>query len=108
VLFRSSDDPSRYRDEAVTEVWRSQRDPLRRMQLLLQARGWLAEGEVAAMAAAMEAEVREAIARQEKAGPPPVESLFDDVYEQPTWLLREQREALLAMPRTTSPHHHGS
>lgn len=104
----SSDDPSRYRDEAVTEVWRSQRDPLRRMQLFLQARGWIEEGEVAAMAAQMEAEVRESIARQEKAGPPPVESLFDDVYEEPTWLLREQREALLAMARTSSPHHHGS
>jgi pyruvate dehydrogenase E1 component alpha subunit/2-oxoisovalerate dehydrogenase E1 component alpha subunit len=103
----SSDDPSRYRDEAVTEVWRSQRDPLRRMQLFLQARGWLGEGEVSTMAAAMEAEVRESIARQEKAGPPPVESLFDDVFEEPTWLLREQREQLLAQPRTTSPHHHG-
>src|SRR5690606_31071911 len=27
----SSDDPSRYRDESVTEVWRQERDPLRRM-----------------------------------------------------------------------------
>jgi pyruvate dehydrogenase E1 component alpha subunit/2-oxoisovalerate dehydrogenase E1 component alpha subunit len=103
----SSDDPSRYRDEAVTELWKSQRDPLRRTQLFLEARGWLEPGEVQAMAATMEAEVREVIARQEKVGPPPVESLFDDVFEQPTWLLREQREQLLAMARTRSPHHHG-
>lgn len=103
----SSDDPSRYRDEAVTEVWRSKRDPLRRMQLFLESKGWLAPGEVQETSATMEAEVRESIARQEKAGPPPVESLFDDVYEEPTWLLREQREALMKMARTTSPHHHG-
>jgi pyruvate dehydrogenase E1 component alpha subunit len=103
----SSDDPSRYRDEAVTEVWKSQRDPLRRAQLFLEARGWLEPGEVQAMATTMEAEVREVIARQEKVGPPPVESLFDDVFEEPTWLLREQRAQLMAMARTTSPHHHG-
>ncbi len=102
----SSDDPSRYRDEAVTEVWKSKRDPLRRMQLFLQARGWLDEAEVQPMAAAMEAEVRESIARQEAAGPPPVESIFDDVYEQLPWSLREQRDELMAAARTRSPHHH--
>jgi pyruvate dehydrogenase E1 component alpha subunit len=103
----SSDDPSRYRDEAITEVWKSQRDPLRRAQIFLEARGWLEPGEMQAMAATMEAEVREVIARQEKAGSPPVESLFDDVFEEPTWLLREQRAQLMAMARTSSPHHHG-
>jgi pyruvate dehydrogenase E1 component alpha subunit len=104
----SSDDPSRYRDEAVTEVWKSKRDPLRRMQLFLEGRGWITSAEVQEMAAAMEVEVRASIARQEEVGPPPVESLFDDVFEEPTWLLREQREQLLAMARTKSPHHHGS
>ena len=103
----SSDDPTRYRDEKVTEIWRNQRDPLRRMQRFLQARGWISEAEVTAMAQQLEAEVRDAIARQEKAGPPPVTSLFEDVYEQPTWLLEEQRATLLAQPRTHSPHHHG-
>jgi pyruvate dehydrogenase E1 component alpha subunit len=104
----SSDDPSRYRDEKVTDLWKQQRDPVRRMQQLLEGRGWLAEGRAQAMAAEMETEVREAIARQEQAGPPATESLFDDVYEHPTWALREQRDALMAMPRSQSPHHHGS
>ncbi len=103
----SSDDPTRYRDEKITEVWRNQRDPLRRMQTFLEARGWIDRQEVGELAQALEAEVRDAIARQEKAGPPPVASLFDDVYDEPTWLLREQRDALLAMPRSQSPHQHG-
>lgn len=102
----SSDDPTRYRDEKVTELWKSRRDPLRRMQAFLESRGWLTAAEVTEQAQTMEAEVRDAIARQEKAGPPPVESLFEDVYEQPTWLLQEQQAALLALPRTTSPHQH--
>ncbi len=86
----SSDDPSRYRDENVTAHWRSKRDPLLRLRLLLEARGWLGAGEHDALAAALEARVRAEIAAQEAIGPPPASSLFDDVYEQPTWNLREQ------------------
>ena len=67
----SSDDPSRYRDEAVTAVWRSRKDPLARLRTLLEARGWLAAGEHDALAAAQEARVREEIATQEAIGPPP-------------------------------------
>ena len=92
----SSDDPTRYRDEGVTAVWRSRRDPLTRMRRLLEARGWLAAGEHDALAAALEARVRAEIAAQEAVGPPPVASLFDDVYEQPTWLQRDQAAELAA------------
>ena len=104
----SSDDPSRYRDEAITEVWKGQRDPLRRMELYLTARGWLAAGERAELAARLEAEVREAIARQEAVGAPALATLIDDVFEEPTWLLREQLAAIAAGPRPKNPHHHGS
>jgi len=86
----SSDDPSRYRDEGVTEVWRSRRDPLHRLRIFLEQRGWLATGEHDAMAARLEANVREVIARVEAAGPPPLSSLIEDVFEEPTWMLREQ------------------
>jgi len=101
----SSDDPSRYRDEAVTEVWRGQRDPLRRMETFLARRGWLAAGEREAMAAALETEVREAIARQEAIEQPALETLVEDVFEEPTWNLREQLDDLAAGPRAKSPHH---
>ncbi len=86
----SSDDPSRYRDEKVTETWRHHKDPIRRLETFLVHAGWLAEGEREAMAAKLETDVREAIARQEQIGPPPLASLIDDVFEEPTWLLREQ------------------
>jgi pyruvate dehydrogenase E1 component alpha subunit/2-oxoisovalerate dehydrogenase E1 component alpha subunit len=102
----SSDDPSRYRDESVTEVWRHQKDPLRRLDLFLVQRGWLAAGERAAMAERLEAEVRETIARQEAIAPPPLSSIVDDVYEAPTWNLREQLAELEAAPRAKVPHNH--
>lgn len=91
----SSDDPTRYRDEGVTNIWRTKRDPLRRLQLFLEARGMLAVGEADALAAATEQEVRDAIARQEAApAAPAVTTLIQDVYETPTWPLLEQLAAL--------------
>jgi pyruvate dehydrogenase E1 component alpha subunit/2-oxoisovalerate dehydrogenase E1 component alpha subunit len=90
----SSDDPSRYRDESVTDVWKTQKDPLRRTRQWLERRGWLAPGEHDTLAARLEAEVRDVIARQEAVGPPPLASLIEDVFAEPTWLLREQLAAL--------------
>lgn len=101
----SSDDPSRYRDEAVTEIWRSRRDPLRRAGLYLQERGWLEPGESDRLAKEIEAQVRAAIAEQEQIGPPAVSTLIDDVYQQPTWRLREQLDDYLAsQSENEDPH----
>jgi pyruvate dehydrogenase E1 component alpha subunit len=100
----SSDDPSRYRDESVTEIWRGERDPIRRLDTYLIGRGWLAAGERDAIAQQFDGEVRAAIARQEAIPPPALETLIDDVYEQPTWLLREQLVELAAAARGRAPH----
>jgi len=102
----SSDDPSRYRDEAVTEIWKGERDPIRRLEIYLGRRGWLAAGEREAISQQIETEVREAIARQEAIGAPALETIVEDVYEEPTWLQREQLAALEAAPRARSPHQH--
>jgi pyruvate dehydrogenase E1 component alpha subunit len=102
----SSDDPSRYRDESITEVWRERRDPLRRLETFLERRGWLATGERAALADQLEAQVRDAIARQERVALPPLASLFDDVYERLPWHLREQLAELEAAPRGKAGHTH--
>jgi pyruvate dehydrogenase E1 component alpha subunit/2-oxoisovalerate dehydrogenase E1 component alpha subunit len=103
----SSDDPSRYRDEAVTEVWKGQRDPIRRFEAYLLKRGWVAADEREALSQQIETEVREAIARQEAIAPPALATLIDDVFEEPTWLLREQLAAIADQPRAKNPHQHG-
>ncbi|MDB4954273.1 MAG: 3-methyl-2-oxobutanoate dehydrogenase subunit alpha [Myxococcales bacterium] len=102
----SSDDPSRYRDEAITDVWRHQKDPVRRVEAFLTKRGWLAAGEKEAISARLEADVRDAIARQEAVAMPALSTIIDDVFEEPTWLLREQLTELEAAPRAKSPHAH--
>ncbi len=102
----SSDDPSRYRDESVTEVWKGQRDPIRRLEAYLIRRSWLAAGARDQIAETIEALVREAIARQEPVAAPPLASLIEDVFEEPTWILREQLAEIAAGPRAKSTHHH--
>ena len=102
----SSDDPSRYRDERVTDDWRGRRDPLRRMRAWLEAHGWLDAAEHEAMAAILEGAVRDAITRQEATPMPALGTIFDDVYEQPTWLQRDQLVELQAAARVRAPHSH--
>lgn len=86
----SSDDPSRYRDEGVTDVWREQRDPLIRMRKFLETKGWLSESDYEAMAAQIESTVREAVAKQRDVAMPNKKTLIEDVFETPWWRLREQ------------------
>ncbi|WP_428265125.1 thiamine pyrophosphate-dependent dehydrogenase E1 component subunit alpha [Haliangium sp.] len=95
----SSDDPSRYRDESVTEVWKRERDPIHRMRAFMSARGWLADEDDQRLRADIEARVRAVVEAQEAISRPEVDTLFDDVYEQPTWLQREQRDYLRSQPR---------
>ena len=85
----SSDDPSRYRDETITEAWRG-KDPLARMRAYLVGRGFWSGAEDEALSAALDAEVKAAVEAEEKVGPPPLESLIEDVYVTVPRHLREQ------------------
>jgi TPP-dependent pyruvate/acetoin dehydrogenase alpha subunit len=55
----------------------------------------MVEAADAALRAAIEQELREAIDAEENVGPPPVESLIEDVFAEPTTALREQLAELL-------------
>jgi pyruvate dehydrogenase E1 component alpha subunit/2-oxoisovalerate dehydrogenase E1 component alpha subunit len=85
----SSDDPTRYRDEAEPAAWR-EKDPLVRFRAWLLAGGTLTSASEAALAADVEREVREAIAFEESAPSPPLRSLIEDVYAEPPAHLEEQ------------------
>ena len=90
----SSDDPSRYRDESITDAWKTDRDPLRRMEAMLDARGWLGAEQRASLRSDLEARVSRVVTEQESAGPPALHTLIEDVFETPSWNLREQLEHL--------------
>jgi pyruvate dehydrogenase E1 component alpha subunit/2-oxoisovalerate dehydrogenase E1 component alpha subunit len=95
----TSDDPSRYRDESVTAVWKAERDPLSRYRHFLRAIGTLTDGIDEALHEAIEAEIKSAIVSEEEAGPPPLSTLIEDVLSCPTDAMREQlAEVLAALP----------
>jgi pyruvate dehydrogenase E1 component alpha subunit len=89
----SSDDPTRYRDEAEPEVWRK-KDPLTRYKTWLQANGIFSAEDEAALVADIDREIREAIALEEAAGPPALRTMIEDVYQRPTSQLEEQLQEL--------------
>ncbi len=89
----SSDDPTRYRDEATYQAW-LKRDPLDLFRRHLESRKiWSKEME-AELQAELDAEVDVAIKDAEAADLPPTDSLFEDVYEEMPALLKDQREQL--------------
>lgn len=100
VTFRmgphsSSDDPTRYRDRRQVEEWRL-KDPLERFKRYLLKQGFATEQEEAALREKASTEAMEAAKAAEAMPPPPVSSMFDDVFAAVPPHLVEQRDALLA------------
>ena len=94
----SSDDPSRYRDEKVTERWRA-RDPIARFRAWLVAQGRLDDAADERMRAEIDAEVRDAVAKEEHVGPPALSTIVEDVYADVPAHLQEQLSDVMPLPR---------
>lgn len=102
----SSDDPSVYRDPKEPETW-EKKDPIQRLRSYLRHRDLWTEAWEAELTERYNAEITEALAAADRKRAPAIETVFDDVYEELPWHLREQRTYLLAQARTKNPHHHG-
>ncbi|HEV2105185.1 MAG TPA: thiamine pyrophosphate-dependent enzyme [Candidatus Eisenbacteria bacterium] len=101
VTFRmgghsSSDDPTRYRDAALVEQW-ERRDPLARFATWLRGRGLLADADLERWTAEIQDEISAAIRDAEALPPPPIESMFADVYARMPAHLEEQMRYALAL-----------
>ena len=89
----SSDDPTRYRDEAEVRAWK-ERDPIERLRARLEARSLWDRSREERLREEVDARVQAAIREVEAAPPPEPETIFGDVTAEPTPALREQREEL--------------
>jgi pyruvate dehydrogenase E1 component alpha subunit/2-oxoisovalerate dehydrogenase E1 component alpha subunit len=94
----SSDDPTRYRDERITEQWK-QKDPIERFARFLKSRGLLDDARIEALKEQLDAEVREAIAAEEPVGPPKLRTIVEDVFAQVPRHLEEQLAEIEPLPR---------
>jgi pyruvate dehydrogenase E1 component alpha subunit len=91
----TTDDPTRYRLASELEMWKL-KDPIERVRAYLVRTGLADPGflaDVDAEAKQVGARVREAC--RTMPDPPPL-SIFDDVYAEPTPILREEREQYTA------------
>jgi 2-oxoisovalerate dehydrogenase E1 component alpha subunit len=94
----SSDDPSRYRDEAEVASWRA-RDPIARFRRYLEHAGWWDDGREARLEQEIGDDISRAVQEAERARPPALETLFTDVYAELPPHLREQMEGLTPRAR---------
>lgn len=94
----SSDDPSRYRDEKEVEAWRK-RDPLLVYRAYLRHRGLWTEESEAVLEKEIGEEITDAIQKAEAQPPPPVETMFTDVYADMPPHLKEELDDLTSLRR---------
>ena len=92
----SSDDPTRYRDAAQVAYW-EQRDPMARLRAWLTSSDALAPGEEERWTQELNDEIGAAITEAESLPPPPIESMFSDVYKDMPRHLSEQMRYAVAM-----------
>ncbi|HMK36401.1 MAG TPA: pyruvate dehydrogenase (acetyl-transferring) E1 component subunit alpha [Desulfomonilaceae bacterium] len=89
----TSDDASRYRTEEMIGPWRG-RDPVDRLRKFLSAkRGWDEKKETD-LQAELAAEVETAVQQFESLSPPDPMHMFDHMYYEMPWHLKEQREEM--------------
>jgi 2-oxoisovalerate dehydrogenase E1 component alpha subunit len=89
----TSDDPRRYHPGGWLEEAKA-KDPIPRFRAFLEKRGLWSDDEQKEHEERSKTEVNEAIKNAESLGPPPVRTLFDDVYGAEPASSAEQREEL--------------
>ncbi len=87
----SSDDPTRYRDQAEVDAWKK-RDPIDRTKAKLLKLKGLTEAADTALREELLREINAAIKEAEALPNPPVSTLFEDVYAELPWHLKAQAE----------------
>lgn len=90
----SSDDPSRYRSAEEEREWEL-KDPVARLRRLLEKEGLWDDQKQEELEIRYAENLKAIIENAERAPRPNVESLFEDVYEELTPALHEQRDGLM-------------
>lgn len=91
----TADDPTKYRQDDEVAIWR-ERDPLRRVQAYLAARGQWSEDWEHALLERCTAVVEEAMSEAEAVPAPPPQDMFRYMYADMTPALKAQEASLLS------------
>jgi 2-oxoisovalerate dehydrogenase E1 component alpha subunit len=91
----TSDDSSRYRGVQEVAHFKHDMDPLTRLQNFLKKHGLLSSADIDQISEEERFAVLKAMEKAEKRPKPPIDKLFDDVYNDLPQSLRTQKEALV-------------
>ncbi len=91
----SSDNPDLYREREEVEIWEAW-DPLTRMRKYLEHNKLWDSTQEETLWTRCKADINAAVKQAETLDFPHPASMFDDTFEELTWMLEEQREQLLA------------
>ena len=94
----TGDEPAPDLAEEGLDAWRAL-DPIKRVRRHIERIQPWTDAHDKAIEVELAAELEAALALAEKAPPPSLDSMFDDVFAAPPWHLVEQREALKSVPR---------
>ncbi len=100
VTFRygahtTADDPKKYRDQdALSEEWRTQRDPLSRLRIYLEQRGLWDEAKEAALLERVAQQVENAVVKAESYPKSKPADMFQHVFAEKPWTIAEQEISL--------------
>lgn len=89
----TSDDPRLYRDDVEVERW-EKKDPLLRFRSYLLDTGHLNGEADTTLEREIKEELKSALDKAEKIDPPTIDTMFEDVLDDTSWHLEEQRKEL--------------
>ena len=96
----TNDDPNAYRGSDALQPW-ADRDPLLRVRHHLETSGQWSERQEDELKQSLLERFRAAVSIAEATPRPRLESLFEDVYERPSWNLVEQRTEAQSVERAS-------
>lgn len=91
----TADDPIRYRPAEEVQEWQERRDPIVRFRRFLESRGLWSEQDEEAMQERLREQAAQVVHKAENWPKPEPTNMFDYMYAELPWNLKEQREALL-------------
>jgi pyruvate dehydrogenase E1 component alpha subunit len=90
----TADDPKRYRSNEEVEFWR-QKDPIKRFRNFLISSGIITEQEDQNLRKEIELMIEDEVKKALEIPPPPIEVIFEDVYSEIPWNLKEEMEEII-------------
>lgn len=90
----TSDDSTAYRGREEIESWTRQNNPINRFKKYLIRKDWWSEGEDDSFRDQIRKVILAEFGAAEQRKKPPIEEMFNDVYNEMPWNLMEQREEL--------------